>query len=513
MKNRILTIKVSKRQTKPFRLVCLALSIVLLAGLCLTSFADQGTVQMGKGYQWTRIRSNEDLKAWEKGLALEGDKNYKNDNNWVRALLIYNNKYYIDGYRLNSGNDYYLPRVDDNEAFQGAGIPVTSGIDIKKDKFMTRSGLNTPFIKYRGWDTNDDNDCAKFAVRMAKDDKISKSMWLENLSWYGVAWHAATYSEFRFCDYDSISAYRARFACSADTMSDVDFRFITSGDYKGYVHPFYNIPGVCDRCWNHDGGRTIYSEKSEDDDESCYILYLGYPCDVPVETLSAALEVGETVVWDGKIIGRDTVITVKEGSTLVVDGKCYNNGKLVVDGGTVIVKGILDMDIPGTDPGQHSFSPGVIEVKNGGILYVENSGCLLMRNSKTGVKLTDNSTLIVHGSALMGGYLWIEGYSRFESDYGSFIGIGIEPNSTTEQTYYSPRLLKQYQQNYGSGMFNAYNGATITGLYVLDNSAAYFNGGFFAPSNMTRTIDSTSYMSGKMSYNINASVSTMIVKW
>ena len=513
MKNRISTIKESKKQIRPMRLICLLLSIVLLAGLPLQSFADQGTVTMGKGYEWTRIRSQEDLKAWEDGLALKGDSSYTNDSDWVRALFVYNGRYYIDGYRVNSSGGYYLPRVDSNEAFQGAVIPVTYGIDLTKDTFKTRTGLNAPFIKYRGWDG--DNDCYKFAVRMAKNDELSKTLWLENLSWYGVAWHAAAYSEYRFCDYDNISAYKAKCACSADTMTDVSLQFKTSGSFKDYVHPFYNIKGVSDRCWNHDGGITIYSDKDEDDDESCFMLYLGYPCDSPVETLSSALEVGETVVWNGKVVGRDTVVTVKEGSTLVIDGKCYNNGKILIDGGTVIVKGVLDMDIIDNETGTHAFPPGSIELKNGGLLYVEYSGCLLQRYKTSGVDVSGASSVIVHGSAVISGHLNVSDYSRFESDFGSFVGICVSPSVTLEQTNYSPMLLKEYENNYASALFGSQSG---DGLMVKNNSAVYLNGGCLLESSIAsgqtkNSADTSSCIVGRQSRNINATLSSMLVKW
>ena len=282
-------------------------------------------------------------------------------------------------------------------------------------------------------------------------------------------------------------------------------------DFSGELHPFYNIPGVADRCWAHNGGVTIASEKEGSYYDSDFLLYLGYPVSVPVETMDAALEVGETVVWDGKIVGRDTVITVKQGSTLVIDGKCYNNGKIVVDGGTLIVKGLLDMDIFDVEPQEHAFPPGTLVVQNGGLVLIERTGCMMQRNSKSAVTVTDNSTMIVNGSAVLCNGLTVSNYSRFESSFGCFVGLGLRPSSTIEQTRYTANSIKEYSYYYGSDLFS--NGASMIAwpvLTVSNNSAAYMNGGFFASSGYNVVSDGSSMINGSRSKNLNATIGSMV---
>ncbi len=538
MENQNLTIKVGTRQTRLSRLVCLVLSIVMILGANSLCFAD--TTSTTEGYEWTRIKTNDDLKNWLDGAALKGDKDYKTDTDWVRCLIVpiekkgTTGKYYIDGYRVDGNGNYYLPRVDDNEKFSCADWPVNCGASAPTTStttFTTRTGMNTPFIKYRGWDS--DNSCYKFAMRMAKDNQLTKSIWLQNLSWYGVAWHAAAYSEFRFCDVDNISGARARGACSVDTMTDISFYFFhrIQGEYDyhtagqefdfderddyliGLLHPLYNIPGVNDRIFNHHGGRTISSEKEimwNDIYQAGFMLFLGKPVSVAMETSSEPLTVGETTVWDGKMVARSAQITVKQGSTLVIDGKCYNNGMIIVDGGTLIVKGVLDMDPIGNESSSPGFPSGAVLVKNGGLLLVENTGCLLQRANNTGVSLESGSTMLVHGSAVFGAYLNIDECSRFESDYGSFVGIGFSPNLSTEQTNYSPVLLSSIKSKYGTDVFTLNNGTQW--LKVGNGSAAYFMGGFCAQNSVSIYRDAKSTLYGLHSKNLGATLSSMLVE-
>lgn len=532
MENQNLTIKVSSRQTRLSKLVCLVLSIVLILCAVPYSYADT-TTSTTEGYEWTRIKSNMDLKNWEKGLAVEGDQDYKTDSNWVRCLMVFNGKYYVDGYRVDGNGNYYLPRVDDNEAFSCAEWPINCGASFPTEStttFTTRTGMNTPFVKCRGYDSH--NGCYKFSMRMAKENQLTKTIWLLNLSWFGAAWHAAAYSEFRFCEVDNISTTRHFGACNTSAMTDINFYFTNKtadGDYDydtiwdwihfsedeiGLFHPFYYIPGAADRQWDHRSKNSVIYTSKEFSKASfmngSYMLFLGKPVSIPMETESAPLTVGETTVWDGKMVARPTQITVKQGSTLVIDGKCYNNGQIVVDGGTLIVRGVLDMDPVTYESKSYDFPSGSLVVKNGGLVLIENTGCLLQRANNTGVTLDSGSTMLVHGSAVFGSYLDINNYSRFESDYGSFVGIGFSPNLTTEQTSYSPVLLSSIKSKYGTDVFSLNSGDHR--LAVKMGCSAYFMGGFCAQSTVKINRYATATLYGMQSKNLGATISSMVVE-
>ena len=157
-----------------------------------------------QGYLWYRIKNQDDFHKFAHGGLKSSDgsmktgeeyvannvagKNSKDftapedlsmgkTSDWYRVLMVYggNNQRFI------SGNT----SCNSNKSFMGQYANASYGIDMNADTFVTTSGLNTPYIKYNGWDG--DNNCGRYYVRFSENDQLGSTYWNMYTKWYGAA--------------------------------------------------------------------------------------------------------------------------------------------------------------------------------------------------------------------------------------------------------------------------------------------------------------------------------------
>ena len=141
---------------------------------------------------------------------------------------------------------------------------------------------------------------------------------------------------------------------------------------------------------------------------------------------------GKTQKSDGCVIPETSVVKVKEGGVLSVDGALINNGKIIIDGGTMIIRD------NGSVAPYGQTSEGTIECMNGGTIIIMPNGRLFSvpnNDNVPDVSLTGGSVLVNYG-------LWVNHYAQVDGSSkvevrctDSSTGILYPAASRTDFTY------------------------------------------------------------------------------
>jgi len=214
-----------------------------------------------------------------------------------------------------------------------------------------------------------------------------------------------------------------------------------SGD--GMVTFTYTFSGIGDRAWTYDGAQ-IQIKKYISATPLGFYIYLGEPYNTPKYRGDVKMPVGITYFGDTTMIENGNTVTVPIGATLVVSGYIWNNGKIVVDGGNLIILGTIDTNPSTQIDGNTRPVTNEIIIKNGGKCVVSKTGAIYSRDKTTSVTVTDNSTLQVNG-CIVTANLSITNYSTVRGSHGSTIytGVTIEPNVNKE--VYNVTTLRPYK--------------------------------------------------------------------
>lgn len=308
---------------------------------------------------------------------------------------------------------------------------------------------------------------------------------------------------------------------------------------------YYNLSGVSDAYWFPHGGASVNADGGDwtENRTACgFKVFIGLPEEVPLIDRDFTVEAGEVEVWDGKSmsITHGTQVTIEEGATLVVRSLIYNNGVIVVDGGTLVVQGVVDSDagytttMRCTGTPDEEACPGTIYVMNNGQLIVEDSGVLLTRyiseNGGSSIRLSGNSSAFISGFAALAHGISVEDHSTFRVAPGALVTVGVIPRDTVKQSNFNTKaseISTHYLDSLcyypGSNDYIKKNadGSAIqkkedlkfdvsTGLYVHDNSSFINMGGLFMGENRGCSCDENSYVFSYISKNIYSSVGSML---
>lgn len=493
--------------------------------------------ESGTGYIWTRIHNWDELKNYQgkDNFVNSSDHNLAGDKGWFRALIIYEgDKYFMSGSRLSGGS------------YVGQPVKATYGIDADKDSFETRSGLNAPYLKYMAWDS--DNNAPLLTLAFSNGDEVSANCLLGNASWYGVAEHACYTMEFKSAPRDNPYSVLSKASWASNVTGYYRFtmKFNMSGN-NGLAHMFYNIPGVSDAAWMPDDSEIDPDYRSDilDEKDSGFKLYLGSPFIPPVHDIDYTVDPGKVEIWDTMEISPNTTVTVKENATLVISGLVFNNGVFIVDGGTLIVRGVVDTDSNLTQTMKSDRTditidkevcPGSIFVTNGGQLIIENSGSVITRccslNNGASIRLSGNSSAYVSGFAVLPQGIAVEDHSTFRVSPGGFIACGVIPKDTVKQSCYNAAWLVKNGSHSLSSMCDLVNPmspnmtkdsegkeivhddkrhiALATGLYLSDNSSFIDMGGLFMNPVFNLSSKDSSYVFAYTATNYKAQLIDML---
>lgn len=521
------------------RALSIALCLVLVFGCFANVFADEATdraaMEKTQAYTWTRITSQKELEAyswnqlWAEKTTKNGEgknntlKSYSggaadnNVNHWTRALIIYKD-----------GGNWYMISGDtmcnDGECITAKAIKVTYGIDLNKigDKsyttFTTDGGMDALWIKYCGYDS--DNKLSTYYTRFGtKENQLSSNYLCHNRSNYGVKDHCCIYGELHKTSASSPSGSKHNcFACSVTLDEGASFKWNNDGS----LYLFYNIPGAKDEFWNHDGDEVGVSSSTQSGDDARFYLFLGSPSAARTVPDNTVIEVGTNATWESAVIGKNAKVYVKQNATLTLDGNCVNYGAIEVDGGTLIVRGIIDTPFYGTDAGDYKATssniPGQITVKNSGTLIITEDGVLCGRYSGDGktsdITISSGSNLTLDGTIAYAGSLYVDN-GAVRTRPGSLLLIGFMAGVKASAASFTRTYIREnckgkdtaYLSNWGKQKNDSAR------IKLTNGSSIYTYGATFLPNSSNLTVSGNSVYYGYLSSNYDASISSMLYKW
>ena len=335
-------------------------------------------------YHWEKITSGSQLPT---------------GNDTYRALLVWDDKYFLQGddFRRKSGADtmaLYVNEEKTNSAVPG-NVAEVPEIDLSKNEFYTMGGLGTPYLKFSYKDTDSDNDyCPYYTFQLAGMDDQPSRKWL--------------------CDGDNIldicldDIARKRYG-----GMDVGIIVGREGDSDndsapGKVKCFFNESGGKDTGFMY-SGNIFYAESSGIDwGYSQFTLYIGKPVVYPAVRQNYV--VGEDqfmhISQNGAML-KNVTITVAKGGVLSIESWFMNNGRIIVDGGTLIVQEASNplgdeladdtedsVMMPFADI--HPLVSGSLELRNGGELIIMDN----TRAAFSNIKATTGSSILNCGILL-----------------------------------------------------------------------------------------------------------------
>jgi hypothetical protein len=254
-------------------------------------------------------------------------------------------------------------------------------------------GLGTPYIRFSGHkDKNENNDaCPYYSFQLAGVDDQPSEKWL--------------------CDGDNVLDLCLGEVSTKWGGMDVGIivgREADSGNdaAPGKVKLFYNEPTWRDTGFMY-SGNVLYGDDCGWD-ISEFTLYIGKPVVYPAVRQNYV--VGEDqfmhISQNGAML-KNVTITVAKGGVLSIESWFMNNGRIIVDGGTLIVQNasnpLGDEEADDTEDSVmlpfadiHPTVSGSLELRNGGELIVLTDARAVFSNIKarSGSSILNNGLLL-----------------------------------------------------------------------------------------------------------------------
>ena len=337
-------------------------------------------------YRWEKITSASQLPT--------GDDAY-------RALIVWNDKYFLQGddfrkYSPEDGMALYVNEEKSSSAAPG-NVAETQEIDLSQDEFYTMGGMGTPYLHFVGLREEESYDkCPSYFVQLAGLDDQPSDKWL--------------------CDGDNKLDVCAEGAgvghYGGMNMGIVVGKELSSGNdaSPGKVKLFYVEGSWVSKdtgfCWD---GNVLYGDDCGGSwDYSEFTLYIGKPVVYPAVRQNYV--VGEDqfmhISQNGAML-KNVIITVAKGGVLSIESWFMNNGRIVVDGGTLIVQNASNplgneeeddtedsVMLPFADI--HPLVSGSLELKNGGELIILDNA----RAAFSTIKARSGSSIFNNGLLL-----------------------------------------------------------------------------------------------------------------
>lgn len=497
-----------------FKSIAKALFLCLLALLMALGPANIQNVFADEqiGITWTRVNNETELYN-----ALY-DKNHTalNDNNsWKPILIVYkaNGKWYY----VQSGSIF---DDDGDRRIRGAAVTATSGIDPDKDTFKCRTNCNSIFGKY----ISDDGGKHEYSFAY-RNNGVSNEFIAMNMKWYGCQYASCCEGDFLKSDRSNPGAYADDSGACCSATCHTTWRVSGTSNNEFEIMWYTSDKTTNNRHWGVTG-TNLWISRDGDNAYKDFRIYIGEESANAIQTTSSEVQPYSATKLCDYTIKSGVEIVVGEGACYVLDGENYNSGHIVVDGGTLVVRGLLDADSDGTlvarglldadsdgssGTGRYgSYNISDIHIMNGGQLIVERSGVICNRNSSSGIYLSNNSSAYIEGTVVCASTLQIGEGCSLRAMPGSFIAIGCEPQSTIAARQYTADNIASNSSTYLSSL------ATTTGKDALklgSNSSFISYGGVYIPATTSITYGNNSYSDAWFSTNINATLGSMMRQW
>ena len=377
-------------------------------------------------YRWEKITSSSQLPT---------------GNDTYRALLVWDNKYFLQGddFRRKSGGTSMALYVNEEDTTNGAApgnVAEVQEIDLDQNEFYTMGGLGTPYIKFSYKDTDSDNDyCPYYTFRLAGTDDRPSEKWL--------------------CDGDNIlDVCLGEVAKERYGGMDVGIIVGQEGDSDNDAAPgktklFFNEGGGGKDTGFQHSGNVFYAESDGGGwGYGEFTLYIGKPVVYPA--IRQNYVVGEDqfvhISQNGAML-KNVTVTVAKGGVLSVESWLMNNGRIVADGGTVIVQTASNplgdemaddtedsVMMPFADI--HPSVSGTLELKNGAELIVMDGARAAFSNitATTGSSIFNNGILMAETVSLRDSTMengdYYDGISKTYQDGQMFFGYDFREMTT-----------------------------------------------------------------------------------
>ena len=356
-------------------------------------------------YRWEKVTSSSQLPT---------------DGGTYRVLIAWDDKYFLQGddFRKRSGDDGMALYVNEekNGGAVHSNVAEVPEIDLSQNEFYTVGGLGTPYIRFQGKRSEESYDyCPTYTVQLAGMNDQPSEKWL--------------------CDGDNVLDICTEGAGVGHNggmnMGIVVGKEADSGNdaSPGKVKLFYVEGGWTSKDtgfgWS---GNVLYGDDFAGSWKyGEFTMYIGKPVVYPAVRQNYV--VGEDqfmhISQNGAML-KNVSITVAKGGVLSIESWFMNNGRIIVDGGTLIVQNasnpLGDEEADDTEDSVmmpfadiHPSVSGSLELKNGGELIV-------LDNARAAFS---NITAINGSSILNNGMLLAETLSLQESTLENRKGMSM----------------------------------------------------------------------------------------
>ena len=338
-------------------------------------------------YHWEKITSASQLPT---------------DDGTYRALIAWNDKYFLQGDDFSErsvGGGGMALHVNEENTDRGVkgNVAEVQEIDLSQDEFYTMGGLGTPYLTFVGFRKEESYDnCPSYFVQLAGLDDQPSEKWLcDGDNKLDICTEGAGVGHYGGMNMGIVVGKELSSGNDA-SPGKVKLFFVEGGSlYKDTGFGWYGNVLYGDDF----GGSWNYDE---------FTLYIGKPVVYPAVRQNYV--VGEDqfmhISQNGAML-KNVTITVAKGGVLSIESWFMNNGRIVVDGGTLIVQngsnplGNEEDDdtedsvlLPFADI--HPTVSGSLELKNGGELIVLSNA----RAAFSNIKATAGSSILNNGLLL-----------------------------------------------------------------------------------------------------------------
>lgn len=263
-----------------------------------------------------------------------------------------------------------------------------------------------------------------------------------------------------------------------DDISFFTLCSVGGSDHHGLFHIFKNISHKRDPAWQCYGNGNIWCDQESDtDDRVWFNIWYGYPTAYSTLTQSYVIGSGQTLTLDSETEGYRGIyllptvtLKVSKGATLSINETVYNDGTILVDGGTLIIQGNGSLS-PMSDDSSSNYSKNgknKIIVQNGGVVIVMPGG-KLYTTSRYPMTLI-NSRMINFGNYVLGGDLELYSSTVENRQDGKILcgwNYGSSANDREDERVLFQDMVVS-ANNTCSGMTKNNGGSTI---YIYDTTA------------------------------------------
>lgn len=414
-------------------------------------------------YHWQKVNSYKDLPV----------------NGEFRALLIWDDKYFLEGDDWRYADDEkqemhtYINEHVSGGAAKG-NVAQHPEIDLSADEFYSVGGLNTPYLTFVRYDSLEENDhCPQYTfVLSGADDRPSGKQLFDGDN------DARIGSRHLYGPHDLRSLWGIIVGRALEEDNDAS---------PGKVKIFCKENNGYDTGLKYSGNHLYGDDDGDDWDFGEFTMYVGYPTTYPAITMNYVVGEDQYVrITQNAAMYQNVTITVMKGGILSVESWFMNNGRIVVDGGTLVIQNdgktraeeTGSNDKTGDDTEDAVIMPfvdvhlrsGGLELKNGGELIVMDGA----RAAFGTVSATTGSSIVNRGMLL--GEIFNLSESTLENREEGLLYAGYDfremPNfrysnpSKGENSNELPTMVRRISEDVNCFVLRSYSARTNLGKYT-----------------------------------------------